>query len=109
MSAAERLISRDVSQMPLDVPLGDDALSIATLPLAEEGDVEIGLWEAGPGSDNDTEVDEFFIVLQGRGHVEFSDGSRIDLRPGTMIRLHAGDETTWVISERLRKLYVASA
>ena len=48
-----------------------------------------------------------FLVLSGRGTVTFADGGAIDLRPGVLVRLHAGDQTTWNVTERLRKLYLA--
>ena len=51
--------------------------------------------------------DEVFLVLSGRGTVTFADGGAIDLRPGVLVRLHAGDQTTWTVTERLRKLYLA--
>ena len=70
-------------------------------------DREIGLWEAGPGTDVDTEIDEIFLVLSGAGTVTFADGSAIDLRPGVLVQLRAGDQTTWDITARLRKLYLA--
>jgi len=46
-------------------------------------------------------------VLAGAGSVTFADGSAITLRPGVLVRLHEGDRTTWEVTERLRKLYVA--
>ncbi len=67
----------------------------------------MGLWEAGPGTDTDVEADEVFLVLSGAGTVTFEDGSAITLRPGALVRLRAGDRTTWEVTQRLRKLYVA--
>jgi len=48
-----------------------------------------------------------FLVLAGAGRVTFEDGSALDLRPGVLVRLHDGDRTTWEVTERLRKLYLA--
>ncbi len=79
---------------------------LETAEVALSGDGKIGLWEAGPGRDVDVEVDEVFVVLAGAGTVSFADGSSLDLRPGAVVRLLAGDATQWVITERLRKLYV---
>ncbi|MDP4512089.1 cupin domain-containing protein [Nonomuraea turcica] len=64
---------------------------------------QFGIWEAGPGFDVD--VDEVFLVLAGSGTVPFEVGSTIELRPGFLVRLIAGDRTTWNITERRRKLY----
>ncbi|MEQ6903246.1 cupin domain-containing protein [Nocardioides sp. YIM 152588] len=68
---------------------------------------EVGVWEITPGTVTDVEVDEVFVVLSGSGSVTFEDGERIDLAPGVAVRLAAGDRTTWVIRETLRKVYVA--
>ena len=76
------------------------------------GDVagaEVGLWEITPGVVTDVEVDEVFVVLSGAGEVVFTDtGERVDLGPGTMVRLHAGERTEWRVTETIRKVYVAS-
>jgi uncharacterized protein len=104
--STSRLLCADVLTAPV-VPDGASAtLSTASAAL-RAADVEVGLWEAGPGVDVDTEDDETFLVLAGAGTVTFADGSAIVLRPGVLVHLHDGDRTTWEITERLRKLYVA--
>ncbi|MBZ5738138.1 cupin domain-containing protein [Nocardioides mangrovi] len=75
--------------------------------LAELGETEVGVWEMGPGTEEDTEVDEVFVVLAGRGTVAFEDGEVVDLAPGVAVRLTAGERTTWTVTEPLRKVYVA--
>jgi uncharacterized cupin superfamily protein len=55
----------------------------------------------------DVECDEVFVVLSGRGSVEFEDGEVVPLQAGTVVRLRKGDKTVWHISETLRKVYVA--
>jgi hypothetical protein len=47
------------------------------------------------------------VEPDGAGTVAFEDDSAIDLRPGVLVRLRTGDRTTWTITERLRKLYLA--
>ena len=59
------------------------------------------------GTARDTEVDEVFVVLAGRGTVRFEDGEVIGLTPGTAVRLRAGERTTWTVEEPLRKVWVA--
>ena len=59
------------------------------------------------GTARDTEVDEVFVVLSGAGTVTFEDGERLELGPGTAVRLRAGERTTWVVTHRLRKVWVA--
>ena len=104
--SASRLLSADVLSEPLEPDGGSAALHTAAATLAA-GAVEVGLWEAGPGTDTDTETDEVFLVLAGAGTVTFADGSALSLRPGVLVRLQEGDRTTWEITERLRKLYLA--
>jgi len=110
--ASHRLVSADVAAEPLEPDGVSVALAGASRALVEvgapgEASVEVGLWEAGPGIDTDVEADEVFLVLSGAGTVTFADGSALDLRPGVLVRLHEGDLTTWRITERLRKLYLA--
>jgi uncharacterized cupin superfamily protein len=104
--STSRLLCPDVLTASVEPDGASAALSTATRTLSV-ADVEVGLWEAGPGTDVDTEVDEVFLVLAGAGSVTFADGSAITLRPGVLVRLHEGDRTTWEVTERLRKLYVA--
>lgn len=104
--SAQRLVSDDVLSRPLDPDGVSAALATASAALVTT-QVEVGLWEAGPGTDTDVEADEVFLVLAGAGRVTFEDGSALDLRPGVLVRLHDGDRTTWEVTERLRKLYLA--
>ncbi|HXH79571.1 cupin domain-containing protein [Nocardioides sp.] len=113
-TAAARLLSPDLMLEPVEPDGGSDALATADRVLGSPGrrastlgGHTIGLWEAGPGNDVDVESDELFLVLSGSGTVTFDDGSSVDLQPGVLVELHEGDRTTWVISERLRKLYLA--
>ena len=96
---SSRLLSSDV----LSADLGADR----TLPLGSFADVEVGVWAMEPGTERDTEVDEVFVVLAGRGTVAFEDGEVLDLAPGVAVRLRAGEQTTWTVTETLRKVYVA--
>jgi len=105
-AASERLVSRDALAHPAGAE-ADDPLHTTSVTLTEVGGVTVGLWSAGPGVDVDVETDEVFVVLEGRGTVTFEDGSVLVLQPGAVVRLQAGDRTTWEITERLRKLYVA--
>lgn len=110
---SDRLLSRDASTHPLDpLPLDPssvvDGSPVATLAeLADLGTVSVGVWALTAGTVTDVEVDEVFVVLQGSGSVSFDDGSRIDLQPGAVVHLHAGDRTTWTIRQTVRKVYVA--
>jgi uncharacterized cupin superfamily protein len=101
-----RLLSPELMAESLFDDGSSRALATASKVLWEGDLTEIGVWEAGPGSDIDVEADEVFLVLSGTGTLTFHDGSHIELNPGSLVRLHAGDRTTWEVTERLRKLYI---
>ncbi|MBT0773375.1 cupin domain-containing protein [Kineosporia sp. J2-2] len=75
-------------------------------PLTALAGLEIGVWEMTTGTARDIEADEVFVVLSGSATVTFDDGDVIELGPGVLVRLHAGDSTSWVVHETLRKVYV---
>lgn len=112
-TAPVRLLGADL----LTADLGHEALPVADVvagaptagsrPLAELGDVEVGLWEMSEGVARDTEVDEVFVVLSGAGEVRFEDGEALALAPGVAVRLRAGERTEWTVTAPLRKVYVA--
>lgn len=82
---------------------------IADRALGEVGGAEVGVWEIAAGVADDTEVDELFVVLSGSARVEFLDeGRSIELWPGSIARLRAGQRTRWHVAETLRKVYVTS-
>lgn len=76
--------------------------------LGNFGACEIGIWEMTPGVMTDVEADEVFVVLTGAATVEFTDGSpALQLGAGDVVRLAAGTETVWTVTETLRKVYLA--
>ena len=74
--------------------------------LATEGDMEVGVWEHSVGVSTDVEVEEVFVVLSGRGTVTCDSGGRIDLAPGVVGLLPMGAQTTWTVTEPLRKVWI---
>lgn len=96
--------------LPLE-PLDPDQViegkpAAGSIPLTTLADLEIGVWEMTPGVCTDVEADEVFVVLSGSATVKFDDGSAVELRPGSVVRLHEGEHTTWTVRETLRKIYV---
>ena len=89
---------------PSDVVAGDPATS--ELSVATMGGAEVGIWQITPGTVTDVEKDEVFVVLSGAGTIRFADGEVVDLAPGSLVRLNAGEATTWEIRSTLRKVYV---
>ncbi|MGN0064135.1 MAG: cupin domain-containing protein [Nocardioides sp.] len=103
------LLDASVQPAVADLP-GETVLAGApragAVPLTTLGDLEVGVWEMTPGTATDVEVDEVFVVLVGSATVSVEGGPTIDLSPGSLVRLHAGDRTTWTVHAALRKLYV---
>lgn len=108
-----RLLCPDVTTAPLDhealpvdeVVKGSPTAAVRTLDVLAA--CEIGVWEMTAGTARDTEVDEVFVVVSGRGTVTFEDGEQLDLAPGVVVRLRAGERTEWTITETLRKVWIA--
>jgi hypothetical protein len=72
------------------------------------GDTEIGIWEMSVGSATDTEEDEVFVVVSGRASIHFAaDDRTIVVGAGDVVRLIAGMQTTWTVTETLRKVYIS--
>ncbi|SDO08224.1 hypothetical protein SAMN05660199_01291 [Klenkia soli] len=111
-TADARLLSPAAAAEPLEeLPLAEGTV-LAGAPraghrtLLDDG-TAVGVWELTTGTVTDVEVDEVFVVLAGAGSVTFADGSAVLLAPGVVVRLRAGDATTWVVTETVRKVYVA--
>ena len=83
-----------------------------SVSLARTSQYEVGVWEITPGVSTDIEADEIFVVISGeailtRGRGQA--GTAQQLRPGVVVRLEAGEHTTWDVRETLRKIYWISA
>ncbi|GAA2134555.1 cupin domain-containing protein [Nocardioides bigeumensis] len=78
----------------------------AELTVTALGGVEVGIWEITPGTVKDVEKDEAFVVLTGEGTITFASGEVVELSPGSLVRLHAGEETVWEVRSTIRKVYV---
>ncbi|MGL5826604.1 MAG: cupin domain-containing protein [Nocardioides sp.] len=109
----ERLLVANVFDAPLEPdPLADEQIvegtpAVGVREFGNVGGAEAGIWEIAEGVARDIEADEIFVVLSGSGRVDFADGSTLELGPGAAVRLQAGEQTVWTITERLRKIYLA--
>jgi len=88
---------------PSQIILGDPKVS--SLTLYEEGGVESGLWRITPGEVTDVEVEESFLVIEGRATIEYSDGRAFTVGPGDTHHFKGGEETTWKVEETLLKAF----
>jgi uncharacterized cupin superfamily protein len=104
-------MTRIVDALSLTMPLEPEEAPVAGTPssglveLDSFAGVDYGVWELTPGTVTDAEDDELFVVLAGDATVRFEDGTSIDLGPGSVVRLHAGERTEWEVRETLRKVY----
>ena len=103
----------DAAALELDhEPLGSSQIvegspTVGTHVLDARDDCEIGIWEITEGTSTDTEIDEVFIVLSGRATVHGLAPDPVELAVGSVVRLTAGMQTTWIVHETLRKIYIA--
>ncbi|MCH9719065.1 MAG: cupin domain-containing protein [Actinomycetia bacterium] len=67
-----------------------------------------GLWEHSEGVSTDVEADEVFVVLSGRARIEIVGQQDLEIEPGNVVLLEAGAETTWHVTEPLRKFWVTA-
>ena len=100
----------DAAWQPLpaeQVVSGSPATRYVVLDAADARDV--GVWEHSPGVSTDVEADEVFVVLAGAGELRFDAPALppVTLAPGVIVRLTEGMQTTWTITETLRKVYIA--
>jgi uncharacterized protein len=100
--------SVDHEPVPADQSV-DGTPGTASVPLGAFGGMEVGVWEMTPGVIRDVENDEIFVVLSGAATVEFGDGTApMLLGPGDVVRLAAGTQTLWKVTETLRKVYLCA-
>ena len=85
---------------------GDPRMRELSLATYADGRVEVGIWEITPGRMRDIEVDEASVIVSGRATIAFEDGRSVDVGPGDLLFLQAGDRTLWTIHETLRKVFV---
>jgi uncharacterized cupin superfamily protein len=90
---------------PEQIVSGSPEVSGLVLDTSADARVERGIWQHTPGVSRDVEADELFVVISGRATVEIEGGSVLELAPGVLGLLKAGDRTVWAVHETLRKAY----
>jgi uncharacterized cupin superfamily protein len=76
------------------------------IELGSIGAGEVGIWQIDPGTVRDVEVDEVFVVLSGRATIRVDGWPDVVVAPGDVVRMQAGAATSWIVTERLRKVYL---
>jgi len=103
----------NAAALPLDseeVPpeqVVDGTPATGAVAVGDFAGLELGVWEMTPGVMRDVEADEVFVVLSGAAVVQFADDTpALTLKPGDIVRLAAGAQTVWTVTETLRKVYL---
>ena len=107
-SFAFRASELDLEPVALDlnqVLEGSPRVSELVLWTSADGGMVAGVWQITEGVVTDVEADELFVVVSGLATVEIEGGPTLELSPGVMGILHAGDRTVWRIRETLRKVF----
>ncbi len=107
--------------LELDIPLAPVVAAETTFGSPAQGDVildttpgqVIGVWEMTPGDLTERELAEVVVILKGRVTVDFPepgpDGGMlpsVELRPGSILRVHEGMLTCWTVHETVRKVFI---
>jgi uncharacterized cupin superfamily protein len=110
---ASRVVSADVLTAPLSQQshpgqwIDGGWPTAASEQLAQVGDADITLWEITEGVVTDVESEECLLVVAGEGTLRFASGQEVDLRPGVLVELEAGEHTEWTVLSTLRALLVS--
>ncbi len=83
--------------------------STGSMALGDWHGLQVGKWEMTPGSMVDVEVDEVFIIIAGEATLTRTIEGRevtVELSPGVVGHLEAGEHTRWDVRVALRKIYL---
>jgi len=111
--AREQLLELPIDHRPIEAEQHIEGQIPATTGFQQVsilGEAEIGVWEMSPGSVQDIEADEYFVVLSGKGQLQILEDNGfsaqvIELTTGIGLRLQSGMHTHWTVTETLRKIY----
>jgi uncharacterized cupin superfamily protein len=95
--------------LPAEQVVSGPAPRVGERLLGDVAGASVGIWEIEPSVTCDVEIDEVFVVLSGDATVQFEDGTPdLELRPGSLVRVHTGQKTRWIVRDTLRKVFVAA-
>ena len=107
MSSAVYSSSASLEHAPVDAAKAvSGAPTTGFLALGSSETLNFGLWEHSAAISTDTEVEEIFVILAGKGRIHLADGTVLELAPGTVGTLKKGEETRWEIDEPLKKVWI---
>lgn len=93
----------DIRTAPLR-PAGEGTYD---LPLLDDGEVQVGIWEREPATFGGTtgDYDEIMYMVSGRVTVAHADGE-YDIAPGTLWATPRQWTKQWTVHQTVRKMYV---
>jgi len=98
----------DALKVPIELASHEDSPKIDGLYcFPDVSGAQVGIWEVEPAEWSSVGNEEVFVVLSGAGSVTFlATGEVVELRPGAIVKLNRGERSGWLITERLRKVYI---
>lgn len=89
----------------LESPTDGSPVRTAARFVSELNSNHVDAWGADPGDFTSETADEIFVILEGRGVITFDDtGETIEMGPGDIVRLNAGQTNYWKTYETIRKV-----
>jgi uncharacterized cupin superfamily protein len=72
----------------------------------DDGSEAAAVWEMTPGTLRGVKGDESFVVLSGRGRIDFPDGRVLEFKTGDAVVIAPGDVCDFTVIETVRKVVV---
>lgn len=95
----------DIS-MEAELESVDGQAGASAHPIADVREARVGVWTVDQGELTGQTKDEIFVVLFGSATITFhATGEVLKVGPSDIVRLRAGEMTSWVVHERLGKVY----
>lgn len=96
---------------PLAVDLTEAERPASSAPvrstvLYQDGGQKHGVWEAEPGVHREYRGQETVVILQGSATVEGASGVKVEVGAGDVLVCQPGEEMTWTVHEKIRKVFV---
>lgn len=89
----------------LESPVDGSPTRTAAQFVSELNHNSVDAWGAEPGDFTSVTADEIFVILEGRGRITFDDTAEsIEMGPGDIVRLYAGQSNHWTTYETIRKV-----
>ena len=106
--------SKDDSNLEYTTYENDPSIKMGLRDCINTDNFDAGVWTHSVGTSHDVEVDEIFVILEGKGEVDILDDNGIKVKtlilsPGAFGCLKVGTKTEWRIQEPLKKVYVMPA